>query len=184
MRRNWVLLLVLFTTALTGQVTDASFFESTIRPVLVAKCYACHSSKLASPMGGLTLDSRAGVLKGGALGPAIVPGRPAESRLLKAIRYGDPRLQMPPGGKLADSVIADFEQWIAAGAHDPVASQCRKPHAPGIECGQGRSGGPFSRSSNNQPPARYHRRKTKIDAFVSPDSANGLKPSDRPIEER
>jgi hypothetical protein len=70
-------------------------------------------------MSGLALDTKAGLLKGGDGGPAVVPGKPAESRLLAAIRYTDPDLQMPPAGKLSDSVIADFETWIASGAPDP-----------------------------------------------------------------
>jgi hypothetical protein len=72
-------------------------------------------------MGGLVLDTKAGLLKGGGLGPVVVPGKPAESRLLKALRYTDPHLQMPPAGKLPDPVILDFDQWIAAGAPDPRA---------------------------------------------------------------
>src|SRR2546425_161438 len=61
---------------------SADFFETKIRPVLSTKCYACHSSRLAAPKGELVLDTKAGVLKGGKLGPVIVPGNPAESRLL------------------------------------------------------------------------------------------------------
>jgi cytochrome c553 len=95
------------------------FFEAKIRPVLAAKCYACHNSKLKEPKGYLVLDTKAGVMKGGTLGPAIVPGRPDESKLLEALRYSTPHLQMPPTGKLADDIIADFEKWIAAGAPDP-----------------------------------------------------------------
>src|SRR5947207_1987930 len=104
---------------LHAQAPGAEIFEARIRPVLAAKCFACHSSKLKSPMGSLTLDTKAGTRKGGATGPVIVPGKPAESRLLQALRYSDPHLQMPPTGKLSDAVIADFEQWIAAGAVDP-----------------------------------------------------------------
>src|SRR5271155_1556581 len=91
-----------------AQEPDAAFFENKIRPVLVAKCYACHSSKLSSPMGGLAMDTRAGLAKGGASGVVIVPGKPASSKLLEAIRYSNAQLQMPPTGKLPDSVIADF----------------------------------------------------------------------------
>ena len=57
------------------QVTN-EFFEAKIRPVLAAKCYACHNSKMKEPKGYLTLDSREGVMKGGTLGPALVPGNP------------------------------------------------------------------------------------------------------------
>ncbi|MBI2686174.1 MAG: PSD1 domain-containing protein [Acidobacteria bacterium] len=105
--------------ALQAQSPDPAFFESKIRPVLAASCYGCHSSKMKSPMGGLVLDTKAGLRNGGATGPAIVPGKPAESRLLTALRYTDPHVQMPPSGKLAQPVIDNFETWIAAGAIDP-----------------------------------------------------------------
>ena len=114
-----VISIVLTDLRVIAQSTSDQFFETRIRPVLSTRCYACHSSKLDAPKGELVLDTRAGVLKGGKLGPAVVPGNPSESRLLQAIRYVDPHLQMPPSGKLADSVIADFERWIAEGAHDP-----------------------------------------------------------------
>src|ERR1700730_17738140 len=104
---------------LFAQPQDAAFFEAKIRPVLAAKCYACHSSKLKAPMGGLVLDTKAGLKKGGATGPALNPGKPEDSRLLQALRYTNPSLQMPPTGKLPDGVIADFEQWIRSGAPDP-----------------------------------------------------------------
>ena len=116
--KGW-LLFVASSAFVLAQPPDHSFFESRIRPVLANKCYSCHSSKLKAPMGDLVLDSRAGVLKGGRLGPAVVPGKPAEGRLLQALRYSNPHLQMPPSGKLPESVIADFEHWIADGAPDP-----------------------------------------------------------------
>ena len=105
--------------AAAQQTVTNEFFESRIRPVLAAKCYACHNSKMKEPKGYLTLDSREGVMKGGTLGPALVPGKPADSKLIHAMKYADPHLQMPPSGKLADEVIADFEAWIAGGAPDP-----------------------------------------------------------------
>src|ERR1700712_847353 len=90
--------------ALLAQAPDTAFFEAKIRPVLSAKCYPCHSSKLKSPMGGLALDSKAALLNGGGSGPALVPGKPDESRLLNALSYNDAHLQMPPSGKLPDAV--------------------------------------------------------------------------------
>src|SRR5271165_3333817 len=87
-----------------AQTPDTGFFESKIRPVLAAKCYGCHSSSQRAPMGGLILNTKAGMLKGGAAGRVIVPGKPSESRLLTALRYTDPDLQMPPTGKLSDNV--------------------------------------------------------------------------------
>src|SRR4051812_19564854 len=69
------------------------FFEKNIRPVLVGKCYKCHSSQSEKLKGDLLLDSPKGLLKGGSTGPAIVPFKPDESLLIKAIRYSDPDLQ-------------------------------------------------------------------------------------------
>jgi hypothetical protein len=93
-------------------------FERTIRPVLVQHCYACHSAQVKRPKGGLRVDSREGLRQGGNSGPAVLPGNPGESLLLKALRQeGD--LKMPPKGKLPPAVIADFARWIALGAPDP-----------------------------------------------------------------
>ncbi|MBL8240151.1 MAG: PSD1 domain-containing protein [Bryobacterales bacterium] len=116
------------------------FFESRIRPVLAEKCYGCHSSRLREPKANLQLDSRGALRKGGDSGPAVVPGKPAESRLLKAISYTDFHLRMPPAGKLPDAVIADFNSWIAMGAPDPRADAPAARKAPaGIDLDKGRS---------------------------------------------
>jgi hypothetical protein len=95
------------------------FFESRIRPVLVEHCYKCHSSRSKSPRGGLRVDSRDALLRGGETGPAVVPGRPDGSLLLKALSYEGEVSEMPPDSKLPDQVLADFRHWIAAGAADP-----------------------------------------------------------------
>ena len=93
------------------------FFEKKIRPVLVERCYKCHSDQPGGVKGGLRLDSRELTRKGGDSGAAVVPGKPAESLLWSAIHYDG--LEMPPDGKLADETIADFEKWINMGAPDP-----------------------------------------------------------------
>ena len=86
------------------------FFEARIRPVLAANCYACHTD---NKLGGLRVDSRVALLAGGKSGPAIVPGRPEESLLLKAVLQTDPQLKMPMGGsKLKEKEIADLKYWI------------------------------------------------------------------------
>jgi hypothetical protein len=112
------------------------FFETHIRPVLVKNCYACHSSATKTPMGGLFLDTRNGVLKGGTSGPAIVPGKPEQSALLKALRYEGRK--MPPSAQLPESVVADFEKWIAMGAPDPREGQSTnwKPSTIDLEKGR------------------------------------------------
>ena len=113
------LLATTWTAAQSTVPVNDEFFETRIRPVLSSRCYACHSSRLAAPKGELVLDTKAGVLKGGRQGPAVVPGKPADSKLLEALTYANAHLQMPPSGKLADPIIADFERWIAGGAPDP-----------------------------------------------------------------
>lgn len=97
------------------------FFEARIRPVLIKNCYQCHSTKAKSVKGNLLLDSRTATRKGGDSGAALVPGKPADSLLLDALKYEG--LEMPPKGKLSPKIIADFETWIRQGAVDPRDGQ-------------------------------------------------------------
>jgi len=95
----------------TGKVTESQF-EKEVWPLLQAKCLKCHSEN--KPKGGLRLDSREAVLKGGDAGPSAVLGKPSESLLIKVIDYsGD--IQMPPSGKMADKEIALLRKWVEAG---------------------------------------------------------------------
>ncbi|HEY2573930.1 MAG TPA: c-type cytochrome domain-containing protein, partial [Verrucomicrobiaceae bacterium] len=106
-----------------------NFFEKFIRPVLANKCYDCHSAKAEKLKGGLRLDTREDTLRGGDNGHAVVPGNLDESLLIKAIRYSDEDMQMPPpkhGGKLSDEVIANFEEWVRLGAPDPRDDSAKK----------------------------------------------------------
>ena len=99
----------------------AEFFESRIRPLLINRCYECHSAK-TEQNGGLLLDSKAGWELGGDSGTAIVPHDVAASLLIKAVRWDNPDVQMPPkdaGGKLTAAEIADLETWVKSGAFDP-----------------------------------------------------------------
>lgn len=101
---------------------ELAFFESSIRPVLIDRCYKCHSDAEGKSKGGLTLDTREGIRRGGESGPAVVPGNLDRSVLIQAIRYTDKETAMPPvkqGGKLPDKVIQDFEKWVKMGAPDP-----------------------------------------------------------------
>ena len=82
------------------------FFEKRIRPVLAEHCYQCHSTTAKKLRGELLLDSRWGWQKGGESGPPIVPGKPEESRIVKALRYES--FEMPPKAKLPKTVIADL----------------------------------------------------------------------------
>ena len=98
------------------------FFEKKVRPVLVEHCFKCHGDLRKEPKGGLRLDSRAAMLKGGDTGPAVVPGKPDKSRLVEAVRLQNPDLQMPPKGKLPDAAVADLTAWVKAGAVWPEAA--------------------------------------------------------------
>ena len=95
------------------------FFESNVRPVLVEHCQKCHGSK--KQWAGLRLDSREALLRGGDSGAAIVPGKPNESLLIRAVRQDDDKLKMPEEGKLTDRQIADLVRWVEIGAPFPDA---------------------------------------------------------------
>ncbi len=98
------------------------FYEKNIRPILIDRCYECHSAEKNSSKGGLILDSRDGAYKGGDEGPSVVPGDLEKSLLIKAVQYTDPEFAMPPkktGGKLPDDKIALLEQWVKMGAPMP-----------------------------------------------------------------
>ncbi|MGE5194832.1 MAG: PSD1 and planctomycete cytochrome C domain-containing protein [Deltaproteobacteria bacterium] len=96
---------------------DIEFFEKQVRPVLVETCQKCHGDRKQE--GGLRLDSRSDVVKGGDSGAAVEPGKPDESLLVEAIRYlGE--IKMPPKGKLADDKIAALTEWVKRGAPWPA----------------------------------------------------------------
>ena len=116
-----------------------AFFESKIRPLLAQHCYECHSARAEKVKGGLLLDSREGVMKGGDSGAVLVPGKPDESRLLTAVSYRDSDLQMPPDGKLDEASLALLREWIAMGAPDPRDEPAGEVVAePGIDYEKGR----------------------------------------------
>ena len=111
--------MTLLAQATAPDVAGVEFFEKRIRPVLAARCYVCHGAMALKLQGGLHLDTREGLRKGGNSGSPIVAGDPDASLLIKALRYTDQNLKMPPGKSLAPEVVADFEQWVRMGAPDP-----------------------------------------------------------------
>ena len=105
---------------LAGDARGVEFFEKKIRPLLANKCYQCHSLQSKKAKGGLLLDSRKGLLEGGDSGPLFVSGDPEHSLLIKAVRYKDEDLRMPPDGKkLTEAQTADLEAWVKMGAPLP-----------------------------------------------------------------
>ena len=97
----------------------AEFFEKQVRPLLADSCFSCHSAGAKEIKGGLRLDSRELVLTGGDSGPAIVPGEPRKSRLVDAVGYQDPDLQMPPKKRLSADKVAVLTRWVELGAPWP-----------------------------------------------------------------
>lgn len=96
---------------------DLRFFESRVRPLLVERCYKCHSDKKQE--GELRLDSYAAVVRGGSSGAIVVPGKPKESLVVAAVEYQNEELQMPPAGKLSDQEIEIIREWVRRGLPHP-----------------------------------------------------------------
>lgn len=102
----------------SNDAVAVDFFEKKIRPLLADNCYNCHSANNNS-QGGLRVDDRNGLLNGGGRGPAVVPGEPEKSWLIKAVRHTDDKLKMPPKKQLSDEQVADLTKWIRDGAAWP-----------------------------------------------------------------
>ena len=128
----------------------AEFFEKKIGPLLAEQCYQCHSATAKKGVkGGLSLDTRDGTLRGGDSGPALVPGSPDASAIVRAVRWKDDKLQMPPKKPLPPEQVALLEQWVKMGAPDPrtndtVAAVKAKT---GIDWAKARSDGSFANAS-------------------------------------
>lgn len=104
-------------SAASFPAADLEFFETKVRPLLVARCHECHAGD--KPKGGLRLDSRAALLAGGDTGPAATPGKPDESLLVDAVRYGD-TYQMPPKSQMPSEEVAVLVDWVARGIPWPA----------------------------------------------------------------
>ncbi len=170
------LLLALFAVLSTNAIVFAQqsdtaakeeFFEMRIRPLFANNCYACHTDE---HMGGLQLDTAEHALKGGKSGAVIVPGDPANSLMVKALHYNDPRLKMPPTGRLKDAEIADVETWIKNGAVWPQANTVKTaPHsAPYTITAEQRAFWSFRPISHPEPPMVHDKKwaRTEIDRFI------------------
>ena len=168
---------------------QSEFFESKIRPVLADTCYRCHSADAGKSKGGLTLDSRDAMLKGGDTGPAIVPGEPAKSLLIKAITYGDPDLQMPPssaGGKLSDAQITALNTWVKMGAPVPANATAIKTKLSGLT---DKARGHWSYQPVKIPKVPINKNqqwcRTPVDCFILQKiEAAGMLPSPDAVEEK
>ena len=102
-----------------AQPAPEEFFEQRVRPLLARNCFTCHTT---TKLGGLEMKSREALLAGGNSGPAVTPGKPDESLLIRAVTHTHERLKMPPEGRLKDTEVADLKAWIRDGAAWPASS--------------------------------------------------------------
>lgn len=168
-----VLAVAASSSAFAVDSSDLEFFEKHIRPVLVEQCFDCHSAAAGKTKGGLQVDSRAKLLTGGDTGPAILPGKPEQSLLYKAITHADPDLAMPAKKpKLSDEVIANFKKWITTGAAwpDSAESLAGDPTRPAFDLAQRKQRLPWIWETPRKQtvPSVKHRAwpATDVDAFI------------------
>ena len=181
-RSIWLFLALLTIAQTSSQPLFAgedglAFFESRIRPTLVKHCYECHSASAAEIHGGLLLDSREGIAKGGDSGPSVDLKDTGKSLLMQALRHQD--LKMPPKSKLPDAVIADFEKWIAMGAPDPRNESATIPKNEAIDWLQAKQFWSFRpREAIGSPTVHSNWSRTPIDSFLDDKrSRAGLEPN-------
>ena len=167
--------------ALLAAGDDDLFFESKVRPVLIKRCYDCHSTEKKTK-GGLALDSRAGWQHGGDNGPAIIPGDLTKSLVIKAVRYLDEDFAMPPKSRLPADEVAILEEWVKRGAPDPRTDDAAKAAKPkrSIDLEAGRKFWAFQPVANPTAPAVKDSvwPKDPVDRFLlAKIEAKGLKPA-------
>ncbi len=121
---------VMLSSSIAWSIEPMEFFEAKVRPLLIERCYECHSAESGESSGGLRLDSAAATRVGGSHGPAVVPGDVVASQLVRAIEYSDTDMQMPPDGKLGDEEIAILRRWVEIGAPDPRQETLESPASP------------------------------------------------------
>ncbi|MDB6068359.1 MAG: Protein of unknown function (DUF1553)/Protein of unknown function (DUF1549)/Planctomycete, partial [Pedosphaera sp.] len=158
------------------------FFEKKVRPILVENCYECHSHDSKKIKGGLLLDTRDGVLKGGETGPALVPGEPDKSLMVEAIRYKNKDLQMPPNDRqLASSEINTLETWVKMGAPDPRTGTDDSQHPYVVDMDKAKkhwSFQPITKPEVPQPDDPQHWSQSAVDHFIMATLlTKGLTPS-------
>src|SRR5687767_5642311 len=130
---------------------QVEFFEKQVRPVLVDRCYECHSAEKKTK-GGLALDTRDATLKGGDNGPVLVAGNPEKSLLIEAVRYTNHDMQMPPKKRLSDREIKVLEEWVRMGAPDPREAAPVAKRAKTIDINEGRKHWSFTPLNPGEPP--------------------------------
>lgn len=168
---------------------DLEFFEKRVRPLLVQRCFECHSAKAEKLKGGLLLDSRETILSGGDSGPAAVVGDVEKSLIVQAIRFDNENVQMPPAGKLPEAEIAVLTEWGRRGFPFPAANAAKVSRR-AIDIAEGKKHWAFQPLSvarfselglgklRPDSESRATERRTRIDDFIHvAQRKQGLSPS-------
>ena len=173
--QRFLLVLLPAACALGADQDAVRLFETHVRPVLAERCYACHSERSPQPLSGLRVDSRAGLLRGGNRGPALVPGDPDSSRLIRSLRHSG-EVKMPPDGKLTETQLGHLEAWVRLGAPFPEALETAETRKAGDSAAPHWA---FVAPRAAKPPATGKRwAETAIDGFIEGRLADeGLEPS-------
>ncbi len=178
--------MMLSASAAEPTAAGLEFFEKKVRPVLVERCFECHSTT-AKVKGGLSLDSREAIFTGGDSGPSVVAGDPEKSKLIEAITYKNQDLQMPPKSPLTAAEQQALVEWVKMGAPDPRTGSAPVAKATmGMDVKTGREFWSFKPLASPTPPAVKNSGwvKTPVDAFVLAQlEARNLSPAP-PAEKR
>ena len=172
--------------AARDEKADAEFFERSIRPLLAKRCYECHSTDKSTENGHLALDGRAGMIAGGERGPILISGKPDESLLVTAVRYGDPKLQMPPEGKLPNEEIELLARWVEQGAFIPEYGETLARKGKQIDWNVAKDFWSFRPLSLKQPPAvaSTAEQLQPLDAFIQSNWESNKLTSAGPADRR
>lgn len=174
-------LTVLFLIPLAASAAEGdAFFRERVEPLLKQRCYECHSHA-GKIKGGLVLDSRSGWQAGGDSGPALVPGALEKSRLIEAVRYTNPDMEMPPKAKLPESEIAVLEEWVKRGAPDrrETVTEAKAVKKTGVDVEEGRKHWSYQPVRDTAPPAVRDQAwpLNEVDAFIlAKQEEAGLQP--------
>lgn len=144
---------------------DLEFFEKKVRPVLVQRCYECHSASADKPKAEFFVDNRAAILQGGESGEGAIAGDTERSRLIRAITYDDELLQMPPEGKMPAAEIEVLKDWVRRGLPFPTTKQISRVK-PGIDLEAGRKHWAFQPVHQRSVDVTDPWVERKIDGFV------------------
>lgn len=162
------------TQAAAPSAAGLEFFEKKVRPILIERCYECHSAEAGKTKGSLAVDSRDAMLRGGDNGPSLVKGDPDKSLIIEAIRYKNRDMQMPPKSAMPEAEQRILEEWVRMGAPDPRDAVAAKTGPRVINVEEGRRHWAFSPIAKPETPKADARHP--VDAFITAKLAEkGLK---------